>query len=347
MAFFTFPYSALPATTPHFRPIAGGETSTFRLSGGSRRNRGARTMRRLLRFCTPHGLVEMRRATLSKRRGSAGDGRREHFHDKRHEVIAEALQPQRSARPVAPQFEFEAGIRFLVSRGLDEMQIREGSIPEHSLDFIAATIAALEWQDRAIVGLHIGNFVGLSLAAFITMLNAIHAESLVIAIDPNVPHRGIISPQDHVLALLSHFQLQCDAIVVAGYSGRKSVSNDGTIFEGYDPAQHFSREAACENVIANFSATFGRCVDIAVIDGNHEALYLQREIAEIGLVLRPGGVLVLDDVDRSWAELRRVYLSLPAATWQDLGSDGRVGLLGLLPPTRMQGSAHSLARWLA
>jgi len=284
-------------------------------------------MRRLLRFCAPHGLVEMRRAALSKRR----DLVRDDYHAKRHRVISQVLRPEANARAVVPEFKMEAGVRFLVGRGLDERQIRDGSIPERSLDFVAAKIAALDWQDRAMVGLHIGNFVGLSLAAFIGMLTTLHAESVVIATDPNVPHRGVMSPQDHVLALLSHFRLQSRAIVVAGYSGSKSVSNDGGVFGGYDPEQHFPREAACENVIANLGSLFGRCIDIAVVDGNHEALYLRHEIHEIARALRPGGLLVLDDVDDAWAELRQVYLSLPAAEWQDLGSDGRVGLLRLLP----------------
>jgi Methyltransferase domain len=292
-------------------------------------------MRRLLRFCAPHGLVEMRRAALSKRCNKRRDLVRDDDHAKRHRVISQVLRHQGSARRVVSEFKIEAGIRFLVDRGLDERQIRDGSIPESSLDFVAAKIATLDWQDRAIIGLHIGNFVGLSLAAFIEMLTALHAESLVIATDPNVPHRGVMSPQDHVLALLSHFRLQYRAIVVAGYSGRKSVSNDGVVFGEYDPAQHFPREAACENVIANLVSLFGRCIDIAVVDGNHEALYLRHEIHEIARALRPGGVLVLDDVDNAWAELRQVYLSLPATEWQDLGSDGRVGLLRLLPRARL------------
>jgi hypothetical protein len=278
-----------------------------------------REMRSLLRFWVPYGLVEMRRGALAKRQADA----------QRVETIARISQLELRSPALAPTFDFEAGVRFLASRGLDESQIRAGSIPETSLDFVARKIAAEGWGNRTLIGLHIGNFVGLSLAAFIKMLTVVNSGSLVVAVDPNVPHRGIVSPQDYVLALLTHFGLQSNALVVAGYSERKSVSNDGIVFDGYDPAENFLQEAACENVIANLGSALGHCMDVAVVDGNHQASYLRHEVDELARVLRLGGLLVLDDVDKWWPELRDVYLSLPKSQWEDLGSDGRVALLRL------------------
>jgi hypothetical protein len=280
-------------------------------------------MRDLIRFCVPHGLVEMRRRMAAK-------AQRDAYHADRHERTAKALSSRAQAQVLASDFEIEAAIQYLITRGLDEQHIRSGSISASSLDFIANLIATQGWERRRLLGLHVGNFVGVSLAWFISTLTGLHPSSLVIAIDPNLPHRGITSPQDHVVALLSHFDFQSHAIVIAGYSVEKSISNEGTVIGGYDPAEHFEQEAACENVIANITSIFGSFVDVAIIDGNHEASYLRREVNELALALRVGGLLIFDDVSIGYEELKEVYLSLPSAKWQNLGTDGRVGVLKML-----------------
>jgi hypothetical protein len=287
-------------------------------------------MKKILKFCAPHGLVEMRRAAEMARQDEVWKERRVGFHLNRRQVIAQAVGAEDAPPAPSPGFKFEAGIQFLVDAGLEESQIRQGSIPARSLEFAIGKIAEQAWR-RPIYGLHVGNFLGLSLAAFVSALTDLHPESLVMAVDPNVPHREIISPQNHVLALLSHFGLQRNTLVIVGYSGRKAVSNDGVIYGAYDPSQNFSRENACENVLANITVLVGTRIDVAILDGNHDAVYLRRELDELAGALRPGGLVVLDDVDTAWDELRQVYRSLPSRKWDDLGTDGRVGVLRFSP----------------
>ena len=45
------------------------------------------------------------------------------------------------------------------------------------------------------------------------------------------------------------------------------------------------------------------------------------------MLLRPGGVLVLDDVSSEWFEIERVFAELDATVFEKLGTDGRVGVL--------------------
>jgi hypothetical protein len=277
-------------------------------------------MRDLIRFCAPYGLVELHRQRAYKAQRAA-------YHSDRHQRTAKALSSQAKTQASAPDFDVEAAIQYLLARGLDEHQIREGSISAWNLDFMASLIAAQGWEGRKLLGLHVGNFVGVSLAWFIRTLTGLHPSSLVIAIDPNLPHRGITSPQDHVLALLSNFNLQSHAIVIAGYSLEKSISNEGTLIGGYDPSEHFKQEFACENVIANLASIFGSFIDVALMDGNHEASYLRREVSELTPALRAGGLLIFDDISRGYEELREVYFSLPSSKWQSLGTDGQVGVL--------------------
>jgi len=56
---------------------------------------------------------------------------------------------------------------------------------------------------RPQIALHIGNFVGISLAYLTCFLAEQHCDSLVVGVDPDVPHRGIRHPQEHVAALLT------------------------------------------------------------------------------------------------------------------------------------------------
>ena len=101
--------------------------------------------------------------------------------------------------------------------------------------------------------------------------------SVVVSIDPNLPHRSIERPQDHVIAVLNHFGLQKNAMISVSYSGEKSVSNDGVEFNGYDPFASHASEQACKNALANLGILWPRRFDFAVMDGNHDASYLSKE----------------------------------------------------------------------
>jgi hypothetical protein len=154
----------------------------------------------------------------------------------------------------------------------------------------------------------------------------------VVSIDPDLTHRGIEHPQQHVIAILNHFGLQRNAVICVGYSTSKSLSNDGTPFVGedgaeYDPYTRYQSEQSCEDTLSNLCATSEGKFDFAVVDGNHEGSYLRRETALVRRLLRSGGILILDDVSDVWSEIKAEYEGLQSNGWRALGADGRVGVL--------------------
>jgi hypothetical protein len=173
-----------------------------------------------------------------------------------------------------------------------------------------------------------------SLAYFVDYVRRRNRSSVIVSVDPNLTHRGIKNPQEHVIALLNHFELQHNAMVCAGYSGLKSVSNDGFAFlddggSEYDPFANHVSEQACEGSISNL-ALFGQGrFDFAIMDGNHDSNYLRTEAEMVRGLLAPGGSLILDDVDDSWPDIKAEFGKLGARGWRTVGADGRVGILGL------------------
>ena len=214
----------------------------------------------------------------------------------------------------------DAAIDFLASIGCDRPQVVAGSMPQSSLDY-ARTFIPPDAQR----GLHVGNFVGVSLAYFIHALGG--GDAVVTAIDPNIMHRGIANPSAKVLALLSRFGLEKGCLLVTGYSLERNVANDGRDYAGGFAADAFSTEASCANALPHLARIAPAGFDFAVMDGNHDGTYLRRELREVATLLRPGGVLVLDDVSSEWFEIERVYADLDAPAFEKLGTDGRVGVL--------------------
>jgi predicted O-methyltransferase YrrM len=286
------------------------------------------TLKRILKAITPHALVEMRRAAVAARSQKAALALRSAFHAERRRLIASVEDAQVGAAIRGD--DYERVIAFLRGGGLSDRDLREGSMPAESLEFIRERAISQLDASRPLRALHIGNFVGVSLAFLAAALVRRHPESLVVSIDPNLIHRGITNPQAHVSALLSACGLQRNNLIVAGYSGRKSVSNDGTVFEGYDPAKEFSNEFACEESLRNIGQLCPRSFDFVCHDGNHEATYLLNEIKQVLPLLRKGGFVVLDDVNAWWAEIRDVFLNLSSLGLEPVGTDGRVGIARLL-----------------
>jgi hypothetical protein len=285
--------------------------------------------KKILKAIIPHGLVEMRHKTLSARMQKADQDSRLTYHAERRKRIA-AVQNGHSEAWLTGD-DFEKVIAFLVSRGLPENQVREGSVPKKSLEFIKAHVIS-EFEDgRPLRALHIGNFVGVSLAYAAASLVKKHPESLVISIDPNLTHRGIPNPQSHVSALLAACGLTTNVLIIAGYSGRKSISNDGVVFEGYDPAKEFTKEFACEGTLNKIEQLCPASFDFVFLDGNHEATYLINEIKQALPVLRENGFLILDDVDAAWVEIRNIFLNVSSLGLEPVGTDGRVGIARLNP----------------
>ena len=213
---------------------------------------------------------------------------------------------------VAPPFSYEDAVSFLTSRGLDEHSVRLGSIQEGSMAF-AAEVIARHLPRGPVRALQVGNFVGISLAALSDILVGDDPRSLVVSIDPNVKHLGVDDPQSHVLALLSHFGLQDNNLVISGYS------LDGP---GGD-------DAACENTLASMER-LGQRFDLALVDGNHEPGYVRGEVELLVRLLNEGGLLILDDVSHSHKGIRELFKEAAGgATWplEKVGSDERLGIL--------------------
>lgn len=276
----------------------------------------ALNLRRLLSFFVPHGIIALR----DRRRIARWTREQQVVHQERAAVIA-AMKPGARAR----RFDYEEAIGFLIASGCDGTQVRAGSMELDSLLLCMRAIAA-EGGGAPRVGLHVGNFVGVSLAAFAFAASEVHADSVVFAVDPNVVHRGITNPMQHVIALLDHFGLTRNAAILTGYSLEKSISNDGVVLAGYDPAAQFRTERSCEEQLRALAMLGDQRFDFALIDGNHHGEYFARELAAIDALLKPGGLLLLDDISWQWEELRASYNAFRQNRYEEVEANGRVAI---------------------
>jgi len=220
----------------------------------------------------------------------------------------------------------DEAVRFLVARGLDEQHVRDGSMPQAALDFAAAIVREHVPAGEPTRALQIGNFVGVSLSYVSATLRALHPDSVVVSIDPNITHRAIADPQSHVLALLGHFDLLRNNAVITGYSLEQNLGDDPTL----DPLAHLVSEQACERVLENLATVTGERFQLVLLDGNHEAEYLAREMIALRGLLAPGAVLVIDDVEvGAWDAVVEVFERVAAEEdeFEELGRNGRVGVL--------------------
>lgn len=238
------------------------------------------------------------------------------------------VQPAREG-VTARSFDYEEGVRLLATRGADEEAVRSGSIQDASLRFIRTTVRERLASDAPPHALHVGNFVGLSLASLTGALVERDPRAIVVSIDPNITHVGIADTQSHTLALLSHFGLQRNSVLVCGYSLEKVLGNDAVSVEGYDPARAFTAEHACEDTLASLARLQAR-FSVVVMDGHHDAAYLRRELELVGEMLAHGGLLFLDDVSVVWKGIRELFRELGEdSSWdfEQVGYDGRIGAL--------------------
>lgn len=238
--------------------------------------------------------------------------------------LEESLQLQRehAAGREHPPYSFEAAVAHLLARGLPESEVRGGSLPEESLTRCGEVLRDPLPATQPLTILHVGNFVGVSLSWFANLARAWSDGSRVIAIDPNVTHRGVERPQEHVISLLAAFGLEDVVLLVTGYTLAKNPSD----LDPGDPRGHFARDQSCENALPKLAGLAPGRVDVAVMDGNHEPAYLRRELTEIRTLLRPGGLLVLDDVF-DWRSLAPIAAELddsPGASL--LARDDRFGV---------------------
>lgn len=285
-------------------------------------------IQQIFRAITPHGLVEARRARLAKSTPNVpGDTRAEFHAERRQRIAGVATSPSTG---VIQGDDCGQTLAFLKARGLPEADLLVGSMAQPSLEYIRERAILPLDAVGPLTALHIGNFVGVSLAFLAAALRQRHPDSLVVSIDPNLAHRGIRNPQAHVAALLAACGLQRNTMIIAGYSGRKSISNDGVVFKGYDPVQEFAGEYACENTLQNLKALCPKTFDVVLMDGNHEGSYLTGELQAALPLLKPGGVVILDDVNAAWTEIREVFSQIATFGLEPIGTDGRVGLARLI-----------------
>jgi len=231
---------------------------------------------------------------------------------RKRRALARIEAERRTQAPSGDQ-RYEQAVRFLLGRGLDEREVREGSMPEESLDYVAGVLAERLPGDQPVRALHVGNFVGVSLCCLCWSLRERHRDSVVVSIDPNIPHRGIVDPQQHAFALLDHFGLLDMNVVVQGYTVGSSPL-EGT---------------ACEHVLASLGRVAPRSFDVVLLDGDHDEAYLERELSAVRELLTDEGVIVFDDVnERTFAGVVRVFERAAAEDrFSELGQDGRVGIV--------------------
>ena len=280
-------------------------------------------VRHAVKALLPYGVVQLYRRL--QKPSSAASAEREQFHQRRYGKIAEAARLDNGGTEINP-FDFDALVAFHEKRGLLRHHLLEGSIPCASLQFVRQAVEQ-HIGTGPLLGLHVGNYVGISLAFCAAALKAVHPESRMLGIDPNVPHRGTADPQSHVAALLRACDLQDHVLILTGYSGRKSISNDGVEFDGYDPVCYARSESAVEHVLRSLGFLLPQRINFALIDGNHEADYVRAELCDLAPLLARNALVVLDDVDAAWQELRDVFNTIDDSGFAKVGTDGRVGVL--------------------
>ncbi len=226
------------------------------------------------------------------------------------------------AAPVAEEnFSCAVAIDFLETLGCDREQVIAGSMPQSALDFAASFL-----PETARRGLHVGNFVGVSLGFFTHWLKMRSLDSSILAIDPNLTHRGVSNPLAKVLALLQHFGLEQHCLPLTAFSLERNAANDARDYVGgFATLDESISEPTAAQGLPQLARLMPGAFDFAIMDGNHDGAYLRRELGFISELLRPGGVLILDDVSSEWFEIERVFDE--TTRFEKLGADGRIGVL--------------------
>ena len=264
------------------------------------------------------------------------------------ELDGAGQHPALGSRP-AP-FDYEAAVAALVSVGVPEETIRWGSIDRERLTNIRETIRRELRSDRPAVALHIGNFLGVSLVGVASAMCEVHPASLTIGIDPDAAIAGVAHPQEYVVALLDHFDLTRNVLLVCGYSFRRNTPDSTDIApewafdtwlatvrgDATPPPQGEALSAdgdappppSGEDVLPML-ARLGARYDIALVDGYHGADTVAAELRYLTSTLRVGGLVFLDDADDYYPGIRDLFRD-PGERFEQLGHDGRVGVLKLV-----------------
>lgn len=293
-------------------------------------------LRRAIRWLTPFGIRAPRHQAWAEAQHAASIERAK---AERQRLLKQAAAAGAAERE---EFDYELAIAVLAESGLSEQQVRDGSMPEESLELVTKRLADHLTGDPPLA-LHVGNFVGVSLAYLTAALRAHDPRALVVSIDPAMTHRGIEAPDRIALRLLDRFGLTANSMVITGFTRERNMPDDGYVWPDHAAPRAMSAEAAadllgghaaCENVLPNLARLLPGQFDLALLDGNHEAGYLSAELRDVDVLLRPGGLLVLDDVgDDFWDDLSDLFAELASGDrgYAQLDRDGRVGLLARTP----------------
>lgn len=234
------------------------------------------------------------------------------------------VEPSTGGRVPPAEARVQEAIRFLVSRGLSERSVQHASMPERSLEYIGQTVTDRLPRDRPVRALHVGNFVGVSLCYLTCLVVDRHADSVVVSIDPNIPHPWIGDAQAHVVALLHRFGLLGNSLIIPGYTLERAPESSTETLGPHYPL-------ACEHVLASLARVWAHQFDLVLLDGNHEEHHLAREFEALRLLLADNSVVVFDDVGTAgWPGVGDVFSRvLGERSFVELGHDGRVGILRL------------------
>jgi hypothetical protein len=287
---------------------------------------------KIIKFFLPYGLVAIRRRLINKSKPNGIHEEQLRRRNYREEIKNNEQKLGKLGRLDNKSVEdvYNNSIKHLISRGLDENHVIEGSVPLSSLIEIDRLLADIS-DKKFGLGLHIGNFLGLSLNCIAySMRKSYNSNYLMLSIDPDITHRNIPHPSKYCNELLYLNGLENASIVMNGYSGEKNVSNDGVEFDqSYNPFERFNQEFASTEVIKNLCKILGTKVNIVFIDGHHDATYVRKELLSIEPLLDRDALLIMDDVDSiAWEELNNLFLEISKSNkYQKVIHNDRIGVL--------------------
>ena len=287
---------------------------------------------KILKYFLPYGLVAFRRRLINNSKPNIHEDEQLRRRNYREEIKLNEQKLDKSGRFENNNVEdvYYNSIKHLISKGLEENHVVEGSVPLSSLIEIDNLLREFSGKKFGL-GLHIGNFLGLSLNCITySMRESYNGNYLMLSIDPDITHRNIINPSKYCNELLYLNGLEESSIVINGYSGEKNISNDGVEFDSnYNPFIQYNEEFASTHVLRNLSKILEAKVNIVFIDGHHDATYVRKELLLIEPLLDKDSILIMDDVDSiAWEELNNLFIEISnSKKYEKLIHNNRIGVL--------------------
>ncbi len=287
---------------------------------------------KIIKYFLPYGLVVLRRKLINKSNPNGSQLEQIKRRNYRKEIKQKEQKLETLARFDNACIEdvYNNSIKHLLNRGLEENHVVEGSVPLSSLIEIDRLLVNIS-DKKFGLGLHIGNFLGLSLNCIsYSMRKSYNSNYLMLSIDPDITHRNIQHPSKYCNELLYLNGLENASIVINGYSGEKNISNDGVEFDSnYNPFEYFNQEFASTDVIKNLCQILGKKVNLVFIDGHHDSTYVRKELLSIEPLLDVDALLIMDDVDSiAWEELNNLFIEISQSNkYEKVIHNNRIGVL--------------------